>query len=37
MLSGYFIGARFVWVNEVARVTIFYNSLAVVGWFEGRN
>ena len=37
VLSGDFVGAGFVWANEVALPTRVYYGLDVVGWFEGGN
>ena len=37
MLGGDFVGAGFVWANEVARATRVYNISDVVWWFESGN
>ena len=37
VLGGDFVGAGFVWANEVALATRVYNGSAFVEWFEGGN
>ena len=37
VLGGEFVGAGFVWSNEVALTNRVKNGLDYVGWFEGGN